>query len=112
MIDKRYWREAMDVQSACNLSGVVFAFERAMTAICEEAQRLGKGTDWKNTHPIAVLFATQIGHLTKTSILAEQDVYRKAYEAVVAELEKEDEADRCPHGMFYTGAGACPACGG
>ena len=20
--------------------------------------------------------------------------------------------DRCPHGMFYTGAGACPACGG
>lgn len=24
----------------------------------------------------------------------------------------EQEEDRCPHGMFYTGAGACPACGG
>lgn len=23
-----------------------------------------------------------------------------------------DEENRCPHGMFYTGAGACPQCGG
>lgn len=22
----------------------------------------------------------------------------------------EDDEGRCPHGMFYTGAGACPAC--
>jgi DMSO/TMAO reductase YedYZ molybdopterin-dependent catalytic subunit len=23
----------------------------------------------------------------------------------------EAQPDRCPHGMFYTGAGACPCCG-
>lgn len=23
-----------------------------------------------------------------------------------------EELDRCPHGMFYGGAGACPQCGG
>jgi len=25
--------------------------------------------------------------------------------------EKEEEEDRCPHGYFYSGAGACPQCG-
>jgi len=24
----------------------------------------------------------------------------------------EEKEDRCPHGMFYSGAGACPMCGG
>jgi hypothetical protein len=28
------------------------------------------------------------------------------------EYKVKDDDDRCPHGMFYTGAGACPACGG
>lgn len=25
-------------------------------------------------------------------------------------LPADDDEGRCPHGMFYTGAGACPAC--
>lgn len=36
----------------------------------------------------------------------------------VEELERADpvpaldpDEDRCPHGMFYSGAGACPKCG-
>ena len=62
MIDKRFWQMALDVQCACNLSGVVFSFVEAMRAICDEAALQGKGTDWKNEHPICVLFATQIGH--------------------------------------------------
>lgn len=31
----------------------------------------------------------------------------------VAELfETKGESDRCEHGMFFSGAGACPKCGG
>jgi hypothetical protein len=52
-------------QEACNLSGIVFAFARVMEKICEEAHRGGHGTDWKNNHPIARLYAEQIRHLTQ-----------------------------------------------
>ena len=51
-------------QNACNLSGIVFEFERIMHKICREAELFGHGTEWKNTHPIARLYAEQIAHLT------------------------------------------------
>jgi hypothetical protein len=55
---------AVNSQDACNLSGIVFAFADAMKKICEESHRLGKGTDWKNGHPIARMYAEQIMFLT------------------------------------------------
>lgn len=51
-------------QSACNLSGIVFEFARVMEKICEESNRDGHGTEWKNTHEIARLYSEQIRHLT------------------------------------------------
>lgn len=54
---------ALDVQDACNLSGVVFSFAEAMHAICEEQQRLGKGTEWKNRNPIVTLFLSKLQDL-------------------------------------------------
>jgi hypothetical protein len=62
---KRYCKAAVQVQDACNLSGVVFDFAKAMHAVCEDDRRLNKGTDWKNQHPIAVLFASKIASLTR-----------------------------------------------
>ncbi len=56
---------AVDVQDACNLSGVVFSFAEAMHAICEEQHRLGKGTEWKNTHPIVALFLSKLNDLNR-----------------------------------------------
>ena len=53
-------QDALTVQDACNLSGVVHAFSRAMTAIREDSE----GTDEANHHPIAVLFADKIMSLT------------------------------------------------
>jgi len=103
MIDVRYWQAALDVQSACNLSGVVLSFAEAMQAINEEAHRLGKGTDWKNTHPICVLFSTQIGHLTKTSALAEESVYSAAYQAAFRLVEIDTVIDSL--------RGMCDQCG-
>jgi len=53
-------QQALAVQDACNLSGVVFSFAEVMEAICEEQQRLGQSTEWKNTHPIVTLFSIQV----------------------------------------------------
>lgn len=85
-IAKKHWQAALDVQTACNLSGVVLAFADAIQAINEEARELGKGTTWRNEHPISVLFSTQIGHLTKTCTLADPDVYAKASDACKLEV--------------------------
>ena len=52
---------AIAVQDACNLSGVVHAFSRAMTALCE----MGLDTDArKHCNPIAILFSSKIASLT------------------------------------------------
>lgn len=58
------YRNAIDAQSACNLSGIVYSLERVMKKICKEAEVHGHGTEWKNNHPIARLYAEQIMHLS------------------------------------------------
>lgn len=78
MIDKKYYQMALDIQTACNLSGVVFSFADVMQAICEEDHKVNGGTEWKNHHPIAVLFAAQISHLT-TGSLTDTHKYYEAY---------------------------------
>lgn len=60
------YKLALQVQDACNLSGVVHSFSRVMAKIWVEAHKLGKGTEWANTHPIAVLYADKVAHLTGT----------------------------------------------
>ena len=67
------YADALMVQSACNLSGVVHSFSEILSRLVKEAQELGKGTDWVNQHPICVLFAEQIKHLSG-------DNYSEAYQ--------------------------------
>lgn len=62
MIERKHYQDALDVQSACNLSGVVFSFARAMQAICDSPDNTG--TEFKNNHAIARLYAEQIAFLT------------------------------------------------
>ena len=62
---KQDYEDALMVQSACNLSGVVHSFSEILSRLVKEAQEQGKGTDWINTHPICVLFAEQIKHLAE-----------------------------------------------
>jgi hypothetical protein len=73
-------KTAITVQDASNLSGVVRSFAGVTKTLWDEARNNGKGTDWVNKHPVAVLFATQIGHLTGTCGLVDTDIYSKAYE--------------------------------
>lgn len=54
-------KEAIQVQDACNLSGVVHSFSRAMSDLWAIANASGgKGTDWINTHRVARLYASKI----------------------------------------------------
>lgn len=77
---------ALDVQNACNGSGVVFTFAEAMHAICDEQQRLGKGTAWKNEHPIVSLFLDKLASLNHTQCLCSECLSR--YHDAYAEVEK------------------------
>ena len=64
---RNIYADALMVQSACNLSGVVKSWATAMDAINAEARALGKGSDYVSTHPVNVLFAEQVYHLTGSS---------------------------------------------
>jgi len=79
------FQTAIFIQDACNLSGVVLAFAKVMHKICEESNRNGKGTDWKNTHPIAVLYASKIASLTNSEDFLK---FGDAYNACCAEAAK------------------------
>lgn len=59
---KELAKEALDVQDACNLSGVVHAFSRAITDL--RANLPNAGTDEINRHPVCVLWADKIRSLT------------------------------------------------
>lgn len=67
----RIAKNALDVQSACNLSGVVFSFAKDMRTLCDlqhsGANVIEPGTVNRNRHPICILYATQISHLVGAS---------------------------------------------
>jgi hypothetical protein len=54
--------EAIQVQDACNLSGVAHGFARAMSDLMDHTN----GTEERNHHPIAILWADKIASLTGT----------------------------------------------
>lgn len=52
---------AIDVQDACNLSGVLKSFQKIVSeVIWPEMEKQGKGTDFVNHHPIATLFLSKL----------------------------------------------------
>jgi hypothetical protein len=58
-------KEAIQVQDACNLSGVVQSFARALPELWSIANESGgKGTAWVNTHRVARLYASKIQSLS------------------------------------------------
>jgi hypothetical protein len=92
---KRLAKEAIDVQDACNLSGVAHGFSRAMSKLCE----LGLDTSARNRHPVAVMWSSKIASLTGSESGEE---FSRAYDACkkLAAGEKPEpvrDADVCPH---------------
>lgn len=80
------WKSAFEVQDACNLSGVVFTFARIMQKICNDPENVG--TDWKNNHPIAVLYASKISSLAGLGYSANDRAFEKACDAITARINK------------------------
>ncbi len=78
--------EALLVQDACNLSGVVRAFARAMSDLLAHPDC--KGTDWANNHPVAILYADKVAHLTGTQMPGSEKVFA-AYREAKALIDKE-----------------------
>lgn len=63
-IERKLAKDALDVQNACNLSGVVHEFSRAMDSLWSLARYAGEGTEWVNTHPVSILYSSKIASLT------------------------------------------------
>ena len=59
---KRAYRDALECQNACNLSGVLYAFKRHMETICKEP---GLGTEERNIHPIVKMYLSKLISLAK-----------------------------------------------
>lgn len=81
---KEMAQEALQVQDACNLSGVVHSFSAIITEVRTrlEAEKKG-GTDRVNIHPVCVLYSDKIAHLTGTQHMGDDkvsDAYRWAYD--------------------------------
>jgi hypothetical protein len=54
-------QQAIDVQDACNLSGVLNTFHTIVTDVLRpEAERLNKGSGWVATHPICTMFICKL----------------------------------------------------
>ena len=67
-------REAIQVQDACNLSGVVHGFARAMEDLCIHVPNTAE----RNRHAIAVLGSSKIASLTGSE---DSSIFSRAYEA-------------------------------
>ena len=68
----KWAKDAIQVQDACNLSGVIHSFSRMLT----EMNDAGFDTYAKNRHPCSVLFSSKVASLTSSESPSE---FSKAY---------------------------------
>lgn len=75
-------KEALQVQDACNLSGVVHGFSRAITELREILRETGGdlSTAAVNQNPICCLWASKIHDLAQMG-LSDHERFRIAYDA-------------------------------
>lgn len=78
-LSSNHYQNAIFVQSACNASGVAGSLKEVYSKLWDEATSRGKGTDWVNQHPIAVLYCHQLNHLCGRENM-ESDIYFWAHE--------------------------------
>ena len=87
------YRNALDIQSASNLSGIVFQFARDMEQINAEVRANGGGTEQVNKHPVCRLYAEQIAWLTGAGSCSSHATYVRAHDACQRKVEEEGQ---CP----------------
>lgn len=124
MVAKMY-QDALDSQTACNLSGLVKSLDRCLNLIWEESKEAGEkgGTEFVNTHPVVKMFVTQMLHLSMQQA-ADFETWHEAY--LVCEQKAKDAQEKIiekgtvgdPNQAIYKFAAGeqepsfpCPKCG-
>ena len=91
-IGKTTWQQALDSQSASNLSGLAHFLVRVQGELRADGIN---GTNDLNTHPIVRLVVAQMAHLAYgTFDCGAGDSWMRAYQLVEAETERRDKTDR------------------
>ncbi len=76
----RLAKSAIEVQDACNLSGVVFTLSKVLDELIEHQRSIEcPGTAWRNHHPVIVLFLNKCDSLC-TGDLGDVRAFSKAYD--------------------------------
>ena len=86
-LTKRDFENALDVQSACNLSGVVHSFADTMNRLSNE----GLDTKQRNGHPICRLYAEQIAYLSGAGMPNHCNSYMRAHDEIEQILKHWDD---------------------
>ncbi len=86
------YRNALDVQDATNLSGVVFQFAKDMLQILVEVRSAAGGTNQVNIHPVARLYAEQIAWLSGAGTCSSHSTYRRALHQCQQKVKEEESA--------------------
>jgi hypothetical protein len=89
-------QEALNVQDACNLSGVVHGWSRAMKELHEALP--GASTDEINRHFVNQLWADKVAHLTGTQSIG-NNVVMAAYDAAHVVIKTEAEETKIVDGI-------------
>jgi hypothetical protein len=66
MLAKKDYQTALDIQNACNLSGVIRSWNEIIPRIWEDIRADNGGTAAFNSHPINVLFSSKVESLTQS----------------------------------------------
>jgi len=95
---KRLAQQAIVLQDACNLSGVLYTWgsDEVRDAIWEDVRAMGGGTTMFNNHPLNILFASKVASLTSCELGLE---FSKAYawaQSILKEPSTEVKADAPP----------------
>jgi len=91
---KQLCQDALDCQSAINLSGVIHSFSDDIRDLrVHLTKEMGENfsTTALNQHPVCYLFAVQIGHLTRANACVDDfTAYSKAYDWCVEQTKKQE----------------------
>ncbi len=78
---RNIYQTALDVQDACNMSGVLFSFAECMKTINAEMREQGKGEDYRRKHPVVILFLSKLNDMAGFSTDTSFSSFLPAYDA-------------------------------
>jgi len=84
MLTQQDWQNAIEIQFACNLSGVTFSFAEMMHRLCDETNACKQGTAWRNHHPLVILWVDKLADLANVRPAGGME----AYSAALREAER------------------------